>query len=143
MKSLSLLILAVIVGVVAGVGIFELKPKVGEGIEKLSLRVLELENEVNAMRDFPPALPTHNHWTRLEQHLDMYENLKLDHLPSEQVGHPNLGGDQWGGVMSGPTLDLMIAARIVKNLVPVYFDRVAVKDDAARISFYVLGSKGD
>ncbi len=143
MKSLLLLVLAGAAGIAAGTALLVLKPPPSDDADALALQMGRLEYEVGQLQRHPTAVPTHDRWRRLKHHLDTYENLTFNPLPPDQVGRPEFGGEQWGGVMSGPTLDLLLAARIAQTLVPVHFDRVAVKDDAAQMTFYVLGAKED
>ena len=141
LSSLLTLVLSVAVGVAAGAGWFAFMPPDRGSDEELAARAYDLEAELSELDKRPPSLPTHHHWERFRQYLDTYERLKVDRLSAEQEGRPDFGGDQWGGVISGPTLDLLLAARIVQGIVPVYFDRVAVEDDTARMAFYVLGAR--
>ena len=104
-------------------------------------RLDTLEREVAALRARRPAAPTHRHWDMLERYLDSYESLTLERLPSQQTAQPELGGEPWGGIIKGATLDLLLAARAAQTLVPVYFDRIAVLDDVAQMTFYVLGAR--
>ncbi len=138
---MKLLLLAVTLAVAAGVALFAFEPQPGVDTEALALQVSRLERELADLRARPPSPPTYDHWKRFERYLDTYESLALERLPPDKVGRPEFGGEQWGGVMSGPALDLFMAASIVQTLVPVYFDRVAVEDDAARMTFYVLGAR--
>ena len=141
MKSLLMLVLSAVVGVVAGTGLFTFMPPADEDHVELAARAHNLEDELSELERRSSSLPTHYHWERFKRYLDTYEGLKVDRFPPEHKGHPDFGGDQWGGVINGPTLDLLLAARIVRNIVPVYFDRIAIEEDAARMTFYVLGAR--
>ena len=141
MKSLLLLVLMAVAGTAAGGGLFVFKPQLSADTDLLMLRLNRLEHEIAALRERPTAVPTYDRWERFEGYFSVYENLKLDRLPPDKTDRPELGGEQWGGVMNGPTLDLLLAARITQSLVPVYFDRIAVKGDTAQMTFYVLGSR--
>lgn len=142
MKALLFLIAAAAAGLGAGLSVFSLAPTPDESTNELAAQLRDLENEVDRLHAQRPARPVHEHWRRFERHLDTYEHLDLSRLPSDrETARPEFGGEQWGGVMSGPALDLLLAARIAQTVVPVHFDRVAVKGGDARISFYVLGAK--
>ncbi len=141
MKSLLFLILAGAAGLGAGVSIFEFVPQPDQSNDALAEQLRRLEHEVDRLQAQRPARPVHAHWKRFERHLDTYERLDFSRAPPDQAGRSEFGGVQWGGVMSGPVLDLLLAARLAQTIVPVYFDRVAVKGDAARMNFYVLGAK--
>ena len=143
MKFLLLLVFAGVAGAAAGAMLFGPKPLPGDVAAALAARSGNLEREVEQLRRLRPSPPTHEHWRWLKRHLDVYETLEVDHLHPDRVGKPGFGGEQWGGVMSGPTLDLLLAARLAQTLVPVYFDRIAVKEGTAQMSFYVLGAKED
>lgn len=141
MKPLLILMLAGVVGVVAASGLFALVPRGGDSDKALVLQIQDLERELAELQEQPAALPTHHNWQLLEQHLDTYENLDIERLSAGHAGHPGFGGEQWGGIVRGPMLDLLLAARIVQRIVPVYFDRIAIEDKVARMTFYVLGAK--
>ncbi len=143
MKPLLLLVSAMVAGIAAGVALFVYLPSPESDTDALALRMNRLEYEVAELLECPLASPTYDHWEHFERHLDTYENLKFNRLPPDKAGVSEFGGEQWGGVMSGPTLDLLIAARIAQTLVPVYFDRVAVEGEVAQMTFYVLGARED
>ncbi len=141
LKSLPVLMLLVAVSAAAGAGLFTLVPPHRGDHGELAAKAHALEAGLRELEQRPSSLPTRYHWERFKRYLDTYEHLRVDRFSAEQEGRPDLGGDQWGGVISGPTFDLLLAARIVQGIVPVYFDRVAIEDDAAQITFYVLGAK--
>ena len=141
MRSLLLLISSAVAGAVIGSGLFMALPTDGENIENLALKIDGLEDEVEELREQSPSLPAYRHWNRFDRYLDTYGRLQVERFSAERVGHPDFGGDQWGGVISGPTLDVLLAARTAQGIVPVYFDRIAIDDDTARMTFYVLGAK--
>lgn len=143
MKSLLFLIAAGVAGFATGTAVFAFAPQADESTGALAAQLRRLEHEVARLEAQPSAHPVHDHWRRFERHLDTYERLDLSRSPSDQTARPEFGGAQWGGVMNGPTLDLLLAARVAQTVAPVYFDRVAIKGDAAQMSFYVLGAKGD
>lgn len=143
MKALLLLVAAAAAGFAVGVSAFTFTPQPGEETGELESRLRGLEREVAELEEQPRSPPAYEHWERFENHLDVYGRVDLSRLPSDRSGRPGFGGEQWGGVMSGPTLDLLLAARIAQTLAPVYFDRVAFKDGAGRMSFYVLGARED
>lgn len=141
MKSLLILVLAGVAGVVIGSSLFAFAPRDGESNEELVVRIQDLERELAELQEQPESLPVYHHWQLLAQHLDTYGNLSVERLSAEHVGHPDFGGEQWGGIVRGPTLDLLLAARVIQGIVPIYFDRIAIDADTARMAFYVLGAK--
>ena len=141
MRSLLVLTLSVLVGVVTGTGLSMLVPQSEPSTEQLAAEIHDLEAELGELQRQPAALPTYYHWERFKRYLDTYGRLKVDRFHTDQLGRPDFGGDPWGGVISGPALDLLLAARVVQGTIPVYFDRIAIDKNTARMTFYALGAK--
>ncbi len=100
-----------------------------------------LHAEITNLYAIPVAVDVHSHWQFVFEWFGKHQGMTINPATTEPGSVTDTyGGVWWGGVVSGPAMEVLIAARQVQSVVPIFFTRFSGSNRQANLFFYVLGA---
>ena len=100
-----------------------------------------LHEEITNLYAMPVSADVRLHWQFVSEWFEKHQNMVMNPVATQPGSITGVyGGVWWGGVVSGPAMEVLIAARQLQSVVPIFFDRFSGSKEQASLFFYVLGA---
>ncbi len=135
MKYLSLFVLGMLQAcVLTGAGETQIETLVDEK--------KTLHEEITDLYAMPVSADVRLHWQFASEWFGKHDRMVMNPVATKPGSITDVyGGVWWGGVVSGPAMEVLVAARQLQSVVPVFFDRFSGSKVQASLFFYVLGAE--